>query len=417
MEFGRSFWSVFKYEIIRTLSKKSFLFSMFGLPILGLVLVWFIRQTTSNADPTQQLMELALSTEGISHAGYVDYSGLFPSIGELAQGLGENAIIRYDDEASARAALDAGEIEVYYVIPTDYVEVGNVQSFLPSFSLSSITSAPVWILFMSQVGEQIQNPEDLNVLGVSPNFQVTKLQTEADARVVNEDDNNSAVTIFAIIFVLALFGTNGYLMQTVIEEKETRLIEILLSSLTPLALLTGKILALGVLGLLQLVIYVGVLLIGMQLFGGDLSFLSAINLSAGTIIILVIYFVLGYLFFAAAFGAVGALSTSITEGPALATVFIFPAMLPFLISSTFAQDPNGGVAVFMSLFPITSPMAMVMRTSVTDVPLSELILSVGILAVTVVGMLWFAARLFRQHTLLAGAGFKLRDIPRLVFGK
>ncbi|MCL4256605.1 MAG: ABC transporter permease, partial [Anaerolineae bacterium] len=244
-----------------------------------------------------------------------------------------------------------------------------------------------------------------------------KLQTEADARVVNEEDNNSAVTIFAIIFVLALFGTNGYLMQTVIEEKETRLIEILLSSLTPLALLTGKILALGVLGLLQLVIYVGVLLIGMQLFGGDLSFLSAINLSAGTIIILVIYFVLGYLFFAAAFGAVGAISTSITEGPALATVFILPAMLPFLISSTFAQDPNGGVAVFMSLFPITSPMAMVMRTSVTDVPVGELILSIGILTVTVVGMLWFAARLFRQHTLLAGAGFKLRDIPRLVFGK
>lgn len=413
MELGRSFWSVFKYEIIRTLSKKSFLFSMFGLPIIGLILFTVVRSTTNTEDLTQQLMEFAVDTGGISSAGYVDYSGLFPETGEIAK----DYLTRYDDEAQARAALDAGEITVYYIIPADYIETGDVQSILPSFSLSSISSAPMRLLFFSQVGEKIQNPEDLNVLGVSPNFQVTKLQTEADARVVNEDDNNSAVTIFALIFVLALFGTNGYLMQTVIEEKETRLIEILLSSLTPLALLTGKILALGILGLLQLVIYVGVLLIGMQLYGGDLSFLSAINLSTGTIIILVIYFVLGYLFFAAAFGAVGALSTSITEGPALATVFIFPAMLPFLISSTFAQDPNGGVAVFMSLFPVTSPMAMVMRTSVTNVPVGELILSIGILAVMVIGMLWFAARLFRQHTLLAGAGFKLRDIPRLVFGK
>lgn len=412
MELGRSFWSVFKYEISRTLSKKSFLFSMFGLPILGLVLVTILRSTINTGDITQRLMEFAVDTGGIKNAGYVDYSGLFPQAGQLAS----EYLTRYEDEAQARAALDAGEITVYYIIPADYAETGEVQSVLPSFSMSSISSAPMRLLFFSQVGEQLQNFEDLNVLGVPPNFQVNKLQTETESRRVNEDDNNSAVTIFAILFVFALFGTNGYLMQTVIEEKETRLIEILLSSLTPLALLTGKILALGILGLLQLVIYIGALLIGVRLYGGDLSFLSAINLSAGTIVILVIYFVLGYLFFAAAFGAVGAISTSITDGPALATVFILPAMLPLVIPGTFAQDPNGGIAVFMSLFPITSPMAMIMRTSITDVPVTELILSIGILAVTVIGMLWFAARLFRQHTLLAGTGFKLRDIPRLVLG-
>ncbi|PJF30039.1 MAG: hypothetical protein CUN52_05345 [Phototrophicales bacterium] len=412
MELGRSFWSVFKYEISRTLSKKSFLFSMFGLPILGLILVAFLRSTINTGDMTQQLMKFAVDTGGITNAGYVDYSGLFPQAGQLAS----EYLTRYEDEAQARAALDAGEITVYYIIPADYAETGEVQSVLPSFSMSSISSAPMRLLFFSQVGEQLQNFEDLNVLGVPPNFQVNKLQTETESRRVNEDDNNSAVTIFAILFVFALFGTNGYLMQTVIEEKETRLIEILLSSLTPLALLTGKILALGILGLLQLVIYIGALLIGVRLYGGDLSFLSAINLSVGTIAILVIYFVLGYLFFAAAFGAVGAISTSITEGPALATIFIIPAVIPLIIPGTFAQDPNGGIAVFMSLFPITSPMAMIMRTSITDVPVTELILSIGILAVTVIGMLWFAARLFRQHTLLAGTGFKLRDIPRLVLG-
>jgi len=409
---GSSFWSVFKYEIIRTLRKKGFLFSLFGLPILGLILVAVLRGSLGNADPTQQLLELAFDTSNVGKSGYIDYSGLFPQVGTLAS----EVMIRYEDEASARVALDADEIDAYYIIPTDYAETGNIQSVLPSFSLSSFTSTPMRMLFFSQIGENVSQ-ENLTLLAVAPNFQVTQLQNETDAKVVNEDNNNTAVNIFAILFVFALFGTNGYLMQTVIEEKETRLIEILLSSLTPFSLLTGKILALGVLGLFQLVVYIATMLIGVVLFGGDLAFMSALNLSVGTIAILVIYFLLGYLFFAAMFGAVGALSTSITEGPALATVFILPAMIPLILSSIFAQEPNGSLATFLSLFPLTSPMAMIMRTSITDVPIGELLLSIGILAIAVAGMLWFAARLFREHTLLAGAGFKVRDIPRLVFGK
>ncbi|MDZ4670233.1 MAG: ABC transporter permease [Phototrophicales bacterium] len=409
---GSSFWSVFKYEIIRTLRKKGFLFSLFGLPILGLILVAVLRGSLGNADPTQQLLELAFDTSNVGKSGYIDYSGLFPQVGTLAS----DVMIRYEDEASARVALDADEIDAYYIIPTDYAETGNIQSVLPSFSLSSFTSTPMRMLFFSQIGENVSQ-ENLTLLAVAPNFQVTQLQNETDAKVVNEDNNNTAVNIFAILFVFALFGTNGYLMQTVIEEKETRLIEILLSSLTPFSLLTGKILALGVLGLFQLVVYIATMLIGVVLFGGDLAFMSALNLSVGTIAILVIYFLLGYLFFAAMFGAVGALSTSITEGPALATVFILPAMIPLILSSIFAQEPNGSLATFLSLFPLTSPMAMIMRTSITDVPIGELLLSIGILAIAVAGMLWFAARLFREHTLLAGAGFKVRDIPRLVFGK
>jgi ABC-2 type transport system permease protein len=409
---GRSFWSVFNYEIIRTLKKKGFLFSLFGLPILGFILVAILRLSTGNADPTQQLLELAFDTEGVNKAGYIDESGLFPEAGLLAQ----DVMIRFEDETSARSALDAEEINAYYIIPAEYLETGDVKMILPSFSLSTITGAPLRMLLFSQIADNVDT-ENLTLLATSPNFQVTQLETEATATVINEDNRSSAVTLFAILFVFALFGTNGYLMQTVIEEKETRLIEILLSSLTPFSLLTGKILALGVLGLFQLVVYIASLMIGITLFGGNLDFVSSLNLSAGTIAILVIYFLLGYLFFAAAFGAVGALSTSITEGPALATVFILPAMIPLFFTALFAENPSGSFSVFMSMFPLTSPMAMIMRTSIIDVPITELVLSIGILAVSVAGMLWFAARLFREHTLLAGAGFKLRDIPKLVFGK
>lgn len=413
MTLGRSFWSVFKYEVTRTLSKKVFLFSMFGLPILGLALIAILRSTTNTQNLTQQLMQFVVDTGGVKRAGYIDYSGLFSQTGQLAQ----DFMQRYDDEGQARAALEAGEITIYYIIPADYLETGEIRSVVPNFSTFNISAAPVRMLFFSNMAEQLQNPEDLNILAVPPNFQVNKLKTETEAKLVNEDVNSSAVTLFAVIFTLALFGTNGYLLQTVIEEKESRLIEILLSSVTPLALLTGKILGLGLLGLLQLGVYIGALLLGIQLYGGDLSVLSAINISTGMLVNLVIYFILGYLLFGAAFGAVGAISSSITEGPALATVFILPAMIPLIVAPSFSQDPHSGAVVFMSLFPITSPMAMVMRLSISDVPLIELILSIGILTITVIGMLIFAARLFREHTLLAGAGFKLRDIPRLIFGK
>ena len=241
-----------------------------------------------------------------------------------------------------------------------------------------------------------------------------------DGVVENEDADFAAVYVFALIFLLGVFMTNGYLMQSVIEEKESHLIEIMISSIRPTQLLVGKVLAMGLMGIIQIISWVASVLIlvslaaQMSAFVG--TFLPAVQIPTDLLPVMLLYFILGYLFFAAGYAAIGALSTSLREGPQYAVIFALPAGLPFYFFSIFAESPDGTLPVILSIFPLTSPLSMIMRLNVSSVPVEQLILSLGLLALSTVGMAWFAGRLFRFQTLLAGQMPKLRDIPKLVRG-
>jgi ABC-2 type transport system permease protein len=89
-------------------------------------------------------------------------------------------------------------------------------------------------------------------------------------------------------------------------------------------------------------------------------------------------------------------------------------VIPFFFISIIAEEPNGTLAVVLSLIPFTSSLSMAMRLSVTDVPIGELLLSLGLLLLGVMGAIWLAGRLFRVHTLLAGNLPKFSDLPRLI---
>jgi ABC-2 type transport system permease protein len=209
-------------------------------------------------------------------------------------------------------------------------------------------------------------------------------------------------------------------MQSVIEEKETRLIEILVSTVRPTELLAGKILALGSLGLLQIVVWLGSVLLLVRFMVNlpalATTFLSGIFLPGDILPIFLIYFFLGYLFFAAAYGMVGAISNSLQEGPQYAVIFTIPAALPFYFFSLFVTAPDGTIPTAMSLIPFTAPLAMVMRVVISAVPGWQIALSIVLLILADMGMLWLAGRLFRVNTLLAGQLPRLRDIPRLLRG-
>jgi ABC-2 type transport system permease protein len=251
--------------------------------------------------------------------------------------------------------------------------------------------------------------------------QEVNLQRDATGQTESNFDADFAIVyIFAITLMLSVFMTNGYLMQTVIEEKETRLIEILISTMRPTVLLAGKILALGLLGLIQIVVWLGVLLLIGKLVAGDpaspLAALAAISLEPTEVVVLLLYFVFGYLFFAAAYGMIGALSNSMQEGPQYAVIFTLPAAVPLYFLAVFISTPDAPLPTILSLIPVTAPLAMVMRVTITTVPLWQVLVSLALLIVTDILMIWAAGRLFRVQTLLAGQVPKLRDIPRLLRG-
>jgi ABC-2 type transport system permease protein len=416
---------VFLYELRRNFRRKGYLLTTFGVPVLALVLMFVLQRVNPSGAQTQEQIVEVVENAGIQRGGYVDETGIFGSAdlpAELA-----NVLTLYPDEVTARAALDAGEIEAYYVIPADYLETGDVRLVLPRMSVTQISSGPIEQLILHTLAQDADDEVIARILNPS-NVQETNLvitSTQAGSSTEDAEDANFAlVYVFAIALMLSLFVTNGYLMQSVIEEKETRLIEILIATVRPMQLLAGKILAMGLLGLLQMLIWVGGIFLALRLIAGDpanvslgfLATLANVRIPPGIVPLLVVYFLLSYTLFASLYAIVGALSNSMREGPQYAVVFTLPAAIPLYFITLFASSPDAPLATILSLIPLTAPLAMTQRMLVSSVPTAQIILSLALLALSVVVVMWAAGRLFRVQTLLAGQMPKLRDLPKLIRG-
>ncbi len=417
---SRHMWQVFLYELKRNVRRKGFLFATFGIPLIGYALFFgyqFITNLNDRGAPSSPALEILQSSQfqGITKAGYVDLSGHFADPGDLSR-----LLIPYADEASAQAALQAGSIDVYYVIAPDFLETGDVALYMPQFTLTKATDWPIRQLVLRRLASGLDRDTYARLLNPVQLREINLQRDATGATETNFDADFAIVYVFALALMLSVFITNGYLMQTVIEEKETRLIEVLISGMRPTHLLAGKILALGLLGLAQIVVWVAAILLLARLAAGSaapaLAVLANFALPPTTLIVLLLYFVFGYLFFAAAYGIVSAVSSSMQEGPQLAVIFTLPAVIPLYFLPVFISAPDGPLAVALSLIPVTAPLSMVMRVSLIAVPAWQIVLSLALLAVIDGFLIWLAGRVFRVGTLLAGKTPKLRDLPKLVRG-
>ncbi|MCC6897080.1 MAG: ABC transporter permease [Anaerolineae bacterium] len=419
---------VFLYEVRRNFRRRGYIFTTFGVPLIAFVVFFgyqFINNRNANNNQASPGSSGSSASQVITSAGdffrnagqvgYVDLSGRFDDPGAL-----RNRFTRFDDEAAAEAALDAGKISLYYVIAADYLSTGDVTLVTPRLNLGQTSDAPVRRLVLQELSEGIDS-DVFNRLVDPMRIREINLQRDSSGRTQSNFGTDFAVAyLFAILLMLAVFTTNGYMMQTVIEEKETRLIEILISSMRPTQLLAGKILALGFLGFLQIVVWlVAIVWLGRLAAGSGLTAVMALislNLTPFQVVLFLLYFVFGYLFFAAAYGIVGAISTSMQEGPQFAVFFTLPAAIPLYFIGLFTTSPDAPLPVILSLIPVTAPLSMVMRISITTVPAWQILLSLALLIALDMVMIWLAGRVFRVQTLLAGQAPKLRDITRLLRG-
>lgn len=407
---------VFLYEFRRNLLRKGYLFATFGIPVLMFVLMFGYNALSSLAQPSPEDIAEQFDFQAIKKAGYVDFSGQFQTVPEVLA----EVIVRYPDTDTARAALLADEVDTFYVIAADYLQTGKVVQHLPAMNFSLLNSAPIEQLVYNTFLPGADIPT-LRLLANPVTFEEFNLERTETGTAQNEDADFLMVYVFTITFLLGLFVTNSYLMQSVIEEKQNRLIEILITSVRPVQLLSGKILALSLLGIFQIVVWVGALVLGVRTAVSLPAFASAsvllgIQIPLNMLPVMLLYFILGYLFFAAIYAAIGAISNSIREGPQYAAFLTIPAILPFYFFPLFIETPNSTAPVIMSIFPVTAPVAMMMRLSLTTVPPLEIIVSLIVLILSVLGVMWAAGRIFRVQTLLASKVPKLRDIPKLLRG-
>lgn len=249
------------------------------------------------------------------------------------------------------------------------------------------------------------------------------------------------VSGFLIYFALLLFGTQ--VLRGVAEEKTNRISEVMISSVKPFQLMTGKIIGIGGVGLTQFIIWIILALIGFFVAGSFLPDMQSMqgmqqmqmgaegNLQAAQafeqvknlfyllpiteiIICFIFYFLGGYLFYAALFAAVGsAVDQEMTESQSLTLPITMPIIISFFIMFSAIQEPNSALSVFCSIFPLSSPLVMMARIPY-GVPAWQLILSAVLLIAGFIFTTWVAAKIYRTGILLYGKKVTLKEMLKWV---
>jgi ABC-2 type transport system permease protein len=217
--------------------------------------------------------------------------------------------------------------------------------------------------------------------------------------------------IFAILFIMSISMTSSYMMQTIVEEKETRRVEMMTTAITPLQLLWGKLIGLSALGLLQILSWAVTGGIALFIRQDIAATLASIDYPLWLLGLAVLYLLLGYVLHGSLLSGIGASSSSMQEAQPIAGLFSLVAVMPLFVLTQFLENPNGSWPVFLSLLPFTSSAAMMIRLVLGQVPLWQLLLSLGLLAATVGLIVWLAAWVFRIGLLLTGQ----RLTPRTLF--
>jgi ABC-2 type transport system permease protein len=406
-------------EFVIHLQKPTFYLATIGVPLLIALIMFLSNQGRSNDALGQQGlagMGQLLTSQGAKPFGYTDASGTITTIPAV---LPPGFVKAYPDEAAGRAALTAGAISAFYVIPADYRASGRIIYYTRGVEPGNgVTSQQV--LHLVLLTNLLPNHDPRTALRLQEPMQLQSVAVAGAAGDNSAGDlggqNLLLVTGFAFLLTYAIFMASGILLQALLEEKENRIMEVLLTSGSARQLLTGKVLGLGALGLIQLLIWLGLAYV---LTGSGASFVSAlgtVNVPLAVWVLAVVYFLLGYLFFAALMAGIGAISPSRRESSQYASVITVLAMVPLILLAPLAADPNGGLAVFLSLFPPSAPATMLARLAVTHVPWWQVAVSLGLLALSVVGGIAAASRLFRATTLLQGTRLSWREVRRALAG-
>jgi ABC-2 type transport system permease protein len=391
------FWRVVRYEYTRHVLRRRFVFSLLSVPAIlaaMALLVFFLIRSDTNPAPV----------------GYVDHSGLLsdplpPPEPDAPDRPIE--LLPFESEAQAQTALEAKRIQAYYILPEDYPETG--QARLVSNENPSGSALDQFRDFV-RVNLLRDEPEPI-AERLAAGTEVVVETPDHRQRMGEDDWVNIFVPILAgLAFMIAIFTSSGYLMQAVVEEKENRTIEILLTSVSSGQLMSGKIIGIIGVGLTQLLIWIGFALLIVQVGRNYIELLAALTISPSFILLLVVTLLPVFVMISALMAAIGATVTDTREGQQITGLFTLPVVAPFWLASQLITSPNSPLALALSFFPLTAPVTLTFRAGFGSIPPWQLALNVLVLVLSAAASLWIAGRAFHLGMLRYGQRLKWRDL-------
>lgn len=341
--------------------------------------------------------------------------GIVDGWGGLTRAPAGFTIRRLADEPSARAALMAGEVGVYVVLPADYLATGQVKlGSLRRPTLFTSDRPPLPAGFDHWLIENLlQDVDAARVRRAQAPVQPVSITLDSSGQPSSEDPREvQRRTLVAYAFLMLLFtsifSSSAYLLQGMAEEKENRVMEIVLSSATPGELMLGKLVGLGAAGLLQMLIW------SLMGIAGVALFVQEIVLAPVTFAYSLLFFLMGYVLYGSLMLGFGALGTNFRESQQMASMWSLIGTSPFFIHFALVEAPHGALARVFSFIPFTAPTTMIFRFALDPrgTPTLDILLSAAILLGSTFFALRFSARLYRAGLLLYGKRPGLREIWR-----
>ena len=421
-------WLITKREYLTRVQTKSFLLSTFLTPlfIIGLMgLVIYV--TVSENEAPKQVVVIDETLRISSKLVEIDPVRYIPS-----------------DESPEviREEVSEGLWDGYILIESDFLSENSTATFIHN-GAGGISFYESLRSDLRDVTREIKLqdndvPQDIiSIFEERPSLENKRINEEGI-----EEDSNAFVSSIAGILIgvfifIGLFGYGAILMRSVIEEKTSRIVEIITSSVKPIELMVGKLVGVCLVALTQfglwIATYAGITVLaapvaqffiaqrmgsvptdmvnpGMESASVDLSFLDQFSVNPVFLMYFFVFFILGFLMYSSIFAAIGAAVDSEQDSQQFMTPVMLPILIGYMLNFRIAEVPDSTFATIASLFPLTSPINMMTRLLVSNVPFWEVLLSIGLLIASVAGMMLLGARIYRTGILMYGKKPSFKEI-------
>lgn len=428
---------VIQREYLTRVKKKSFWILTLLVPILLVVLY---------AIP----IYLSLNSLEVTNVAVVDETSMY---GDFVSTDDVNYFY-YDDTTAAKEALYSDSIDAFVYVPKTIS--GKLPTDVSVYYYKEAPSASVKSDIEEQLQGMLRNSILVNVYEITPDDY--DLITNTSVHMIVEDLETGEKDfveikmmiglILSLLIYMSIFMFGSQVMRGVMEEKTNRIVEVMVSSLRPFQLMMGKVIGVALVGLTQFALWIvlsGGLISAFTMANAD-KFAGAqteqitsiatkgqeavdqtavampelsesqemiqglMNIQFGTIILsFLIFFVLGYFLYATLFAAVGSITESETDNSQFVLPLTVPLLLSIILMPSMVNAPNGSLAVWLSMIPFTSPVAMMVRLPF-GIPIWQVVVSIGILVVTFLISLWVAAKIYRTGILLYGKKITYKEL-------
>lgn len=398
---------VIRHELVQTVKRKGFIIMTLAFPVIALGAIG-IYHLVQNMDMPEEGVDTTTTI------GYVDMVGEFDNYTDQP---GDITLVAYNSIETASASLLAEEVDAYIIIPEDYIDNGLIVRYTLEKELDpgDATRRAIENFLLSNLLEGKTSPE-LAERVKSPLW-MSNIRLDETGEIAEDQGGFGAFIVpvlFGFLLIMAIFSSSGYLLQGLGEEKENRIMEVLLSSVSARQLLTGKVLGLGTAGLVQIVLWLLSSLLVVQLASDTIGgIFSQIQIPDNMILLGIIYFILGYFFFAILMAGIGAIGTTARESQQLSALVIVPAILPFYIYVyTLEIGVSRVIDTVLTLIPFCAPITVFMRLGISEIPLWELLLSIAIMIGSIFLGIILASKIFRTFLLMYGKRPGMKEILR-----